>query len=118
MSATTVERPVKSGATWSFAASHEIPMNIVASSSPSATSVCLACFHSTGLKAGTPFEIASTPVIAVLPDASACNATNAGTSAKADSAPPVVTGGGTASDPVAARTTPTMSSDMMHPMNT
>ena len=118
MSATTVERPVKSGATWSFAASHEIPMNIVARSSPSATSVCLACFHSTGLKAGTPFEIASTPVIAVLPDASACNATNAGTSAKADSAPPVVTGGGTASDPVAARTTPTMSSDMMHPMNT
>ena len=37
-------------------------------------SVVRAFFHSGGRNAGTPFEIASTPVIAVQPDASACRA--------------------------------------------
>src|SRR5262245_41075424 len=118
MSATTVDRPEKSGRIWSFAASHEIPRNMVARSKPSATSVWRACFHSIGRNAGTPLEIASTPVIAVLPDASACSATNIGTSANADRVPPVVTGGGTTIDPVAARTTPTTISDRMQKMNT
>src|SRR5262245_26667878 len=118
MSATTVDRPEKSGAICSLAANHEIPRNIAASSRPSATSVCRACFHSTGRNAGTPLEIASTPVIAVLPEASACSATNIGTSAKTDRVPPVVTGGGTTMDPVAARATPTTINDRMQKMNT
>src|SRR4029079_6473284 len=118
MSATTVDRPEKSGLIWSLAASQEMPRNIVANSSPSATSVCRACFHSTARNARTPFESAPTPVIAVLPDASAWSATKTGTSANADSSPPVVTGGGTTIDPVAARVTPTTISDRMHTMNT
>ena len=44
-------------------------------------SVFCALRHSTGLNAGTPFEMASTPVIAVLPDAIACSAMNRGTPA-------------------------------------
>ena len=94
-------------------------MNIVARSSPSATRVCLACFHSTGLNAGTPLEIASTPVIAVLPEANACSATNAATpSANAEHRAAGRDRWRPASDPVAARTPPTTSSDRMHAMNT
>ncbi len=33
--------------------------------------VSRACFHSTGLKAGTPLEMASTPVMAAPPEAKA-----------------------------------------------
>ena len=50
-----------------------MPTNIVPSSPPIHISVVRAFFHSGGRNAGTPFEMASTPVIAVLPDASACN---------------------------------------------
>ena len=39
-------------------------------------SVVRAFFHSGGLKAGTPFEIASTPVIAAPPEANACSSRN------------------------------------------
>jgi len=63
--------------------------------------------HSTGRNAGTPLEIASTPVIAVLPDANACRATNSGTPASRP-APPVepTIAGALWRDPVASRTTP------------
>jgi hypothetical protein len=84
--------------------------------SSSATSVCLACFHSTGLKAGTPFEIASHRSSPCCPSQRVQGRTR--TSARRHP-PPVVAGNGTApSDPVATRATPTVIGDMMHPMNT
>ena len=55
-----------------LAASHEMPRNIVPSRMAMITSVWRACFHSTGLKAGTPLEMASTPVMAAPPEAKAC----------------------------------------------
>ena len=78
------------------------------SSSPSTTSVWRACFHSTGLNAGTPLEMASTPVIAVLPEASACSATNIGTPARNPRPAPVAVTAcsGATSDPVSDRITP------------
>jgi hypothetical protein len=39
------------------------------------TSVIRAFFHEGSLNAGTPFEIASTPVTAAPPDANACRTT-------------------------------------------
>ena len=81
MSASTVDLPVKSGATCSREARNEIPTNIVPRIRPIAVRVFWAFRHSGALNAGTPFEIASTPVIAVLPDASACSAMKRGTPA-------------------------------------
>ena len=42
---------------------------------PMITSVIRAFFHSGSRNAGTPFEIASTPVTAAPPDANACSTT-------------------------------------------
>ena len=47
------------------------PRNMTPSSVPMTTRVLRAFFHSGFLKAGTPFEIASTPVTAAPPDANA-----------------------------------------------
>ena len=119
MSATTVDFPLKSGATWSFAAREEIPRNIVDSKIPSTTRVWRAFFHSTGRKAGTPFEIASTPVIAVLPDAKACSAMNSGTPANSPRpSPEPTTAGAPWSEPVANRTAPITSIVRIVAMNT
>ena len=40
------------------------------------TSVWRACFHAGSLNAGTPFEMASTPVTAAPPEAKACSTSN------------------------------------------
>ena len=40
---------------------------------PASARTLRAFFHSTGLNAGTPLEIASTPVMAVEPPANACS---------------------------------------------
>ena len=61
------------GSGCSFQARKEMPRNITPSSTPSQASTRRAFFHSTGLNAGTPLEIASTPVIAVEPPANACS---------------------------------------------
>ena len=53
----------------SFQARKEMPMNIAPSSTPNQPRTLRAFFHSTGLNAGTPFEMASTPVMAVEPPA-------------------------------------------------
>ena len=57
----------------SFQARKLMPRNMTPSSTPSHASTRRAFFHSTGLNAGTPLEIASTPVIAVEPPANACS---------------------------------------------
>ncbi len=64
------------GTTCIFEASHDMPRNIVPSSTPITIRVERAFFHSGGLKAGTPLEIASTPVIAAPPEAKACSSRN------------------------------------------
>ncbi len=64
------------GIGWSFQARNEIPRNIVPSSTPSQARTRRAFFHSIGLNAGTPLEIASTPVIAVDPPANAWSKRN------------------------------------------
>ncbi len=46
------------------------------SSEPMMTSVVRAFFHAGSLNAGTPLEIASTPVTAAPPEAKACSTTN------------------------------------------
>ena len=51
-------------------------MNMLPSRIPMATSVCRALTDSGGLKAGTPLEMASVPVIAVHPWANARMSTN------------------------------------------
>ena len=51
-------------------------MNIVIDSTAMATSVCAAFLLSGGRNAGTPFETASTPVIAVQPFENAVSSTN------------------------------------------
>ncbi len=56
-----------------LAASHEMPMNMVPSSMPMTTRVSRACLASGALKAGTPLEMASTPVMAAPPEAKACS---------------------------------------------
>ncbi len=61
------------GTTCIFEASQEMPRNMVPSSTPMTMSVSRACFHSIGLKAGTPLEMASTPVMAAPPEAKACS---------------------------------------------
>ena len=52
------------------------PRNITPSSEPMITSVVRAFFHAGLRNAGTPFEIASTPVTAAPPDANACSTTH------------------------------------------
>ena len=59
------------GTTCIFIASHEIPMNMMPRHAPMTISVERAFFHSGFLNAGTPLEIASTPVMAAPPDAKA-----------------------------------------------
>src|SRR3954451_13923352 len=53
-----------------------MPMNMMPRQTPITMSVDRAFFHSGGLNAGTPFEIASTPVMAAPPDANACRMRN------------------------------------------
>ena len=57
-------------------ASTDSPRNIAPSSVPMMTSVVRAFFHAGLRNAGTPLEIASTPVTAAPPDAKACSTTN------------------------------------------
>ncbi len=61
------------GTTCIDAASHEMPMNMTPSSRPMTTSVSRACLASGALNAGTPLEMASTPVMAAPPEAKACS---------------------------------------------
>ena len=95
---------VSLGVTCSFIARNESPRNITPSRLPIHISVVRAFSHSGGLKAGTPLEIASTPVTAAPPDANACRIRNRPIA-------PVVsaTSGGTGSgcrSPASARTIP------------
>ena len=53
-----------------------MPMNIVIASTAIVTSVAAAFFDSGGRNAGTPFDTASTPVIAVQPLANAVSSRN------------------------------------------
>ena len=61
---------------WMWVASQEIPRNIVIAITPMTASVSAAFFACGRRNAGTPFEIASTPVSAVEPDENACRITN------------------------------------------
>jgi hypothetical protein len=63
---------VSVGTTWSRYARNDSPRNITPSRLPIHIRVVRAFFHSGGLNAGTPLEIASTPVTAAPPDANAC----------------------------------------------
>src|SRR5262245_38485931 len=69
----TVGVPLSYGVAWRCAARTDTPRNITPSDEPMTTSVVRAFFHSGLRKAGTPFEIASTPVTAAPPDANACS---------------------------------------------
>src|SRR5262249_2928222 len=57
------------------AASIDRPRNITPSNDPMTTRVLRAFFHAGGLNAGTPLEIASTPVTAAPPDPNALSTT-------------------------------------------
>ncbi len=57
------------GTVWYFAARNEMPRNMVPRHTPMIMSVSRACFASGFLNAGTPLEMASTPVMAAPPDA-------------------------------------------------
>ena len=59
------------GKTFVWAASIDRPRNMTPRPAPIITRVWRACFHSGFLKAGTPFEMASTPVTAAPPEAKA-----------------------------------------------
>ena len=72
----TVGVPLVNGATFILASMIDSPRNMTPSSDPMITRVVRAFRHSGFLKAGTPFEIASTPVTAAPPDANECS-TNA-----------------------------------------
>jgi hypothetical protein len=67
---------VSVGTTLSRIAMNDRPRNIVPSSPPIHIRVVRAFRHSGGLNAGTPLEMASTPVTAAPPDANACRTTN------------------------------------------
>ena len=69
--ASTVGVPSSKGSTFILLASADRPRNMTPSPMPMTTSVCRAFFHAGSLKAGTPFEIASTPVTAAPPEANA-----------------------------------------------
>ena len=62
--------------TWYACASSVMPRNIVIDSTAIISIVAAAFFDSGGLKAGTPFETASTPVIAVQPFENAVSSRN------------------------------------------
>src|SRR5215475_3303974 len=64
------------GMTWYACASTVMPMNIVIARAAMVTSVADAFFDSGGRNAGTPFDTASTPVIAVQPLAKAVSSRN------------------------------------------
>ena len=61
-----------------------MPTNIVIASTAIVTSVCAAFFASGGRNAGTPFDTASTPVIAVQPFENAVSSRNSAERAAAD----------------------------------
>ena len=67
----TVGVPSVNGATCMWLSMIDRPRNITPSSDPMMTSVLRAFFHAGWRNAGTPFEIASTPVTAAPPDANA-----------------------------------------------
>ena len=67
---------VSVGTTFNLVAMNDRPRNITPSSPPIHIRVVRAFRHSGGLNAGTPLEIASTPVTAAPPDANACRTTN------------------------------------------
>jgi hypothetical protein len=73
--ASTVGVPSSNGITSILLASNDRPRNITARPDPISTRVCRACFQAGSLKAGTPFEMASTPVTAAPPDAKALAST-------------------------------------------
>src|SRR3989442_15651257 len=72
----TVLAPLGSGTTRILAARADRPRNIAPSKHPIHISVVRALRHSGGRKAGTPLEIASTPVTAAPPEAKALRMTN------------------------------------------
>src|SRR5690242_19420087 len=73
----TVGVPDEYGVACRWDARNETPRNMTASAAPMKTSVCCAFFQAGFLNAGTPLEIASTPVTAAHPDANACSMTYA-----------------------------------------
>src|SRR4249920_1468302 len=71
----TVGVPLMNGATCILLSIQDRPKNIAPSNEPMITRVCRAFFQAGCLNAGTPFEIASTPVTAAPPDANECSTT-------------------------------------------
>ena len=71
----TVGVPPSNGDTWMCAARADRPRNMTPSPMPMSTSVCRAFRHDGSLNAGTPLEMASTPVTAAPPEANACSTT-------------------------------------------
>ena len=67
----TVGVPFSNGAAWTLAARVDSPKNMMPRKVPMTTRVLRAFFQAGSLKAGTPFEMASTPVTAAPPDANA-----------------------------------------------
>jgi hypothetical protein len=75
--ASTVGVPSSNGSTFTFVARADSPRNITARPAPMITSVWRAFLQAGSWKAGTPFEMASTPVTAAPPDANAFMSTTA-----------------------------------------
>jgi hypothetical protein len=98
------------------------PRNMRPSNVPMTTRVERALRHSGLRKAGTPFEIASTPVTAAPPEAKACNTTknDAPMRIPSPSRPrlmiPSSACDAVGSPPVARRASPSPSSTIMFPM--
>ena len=117
----TVGVPFSNGATCMCAASTDRPRNITPSSVPMITSVVRAFFHAGLRNAGTPLEMASTPVTAAPPDANACRTTNSDGAEEEPVAaaspnvhhPGVVVLGAVGSEPVSDLSTPEPSSTTM-----
>src|SRR3954453_18335285 len=95
------------GTTLRWGASHDRPGNITPSSPPIHMSVERAFFHSGFLNAGTPFEIASTPVMAAPPDAKAWRSRKIPTELATPTGTRSAGIGACARPPVAALYTPT-----------
>ncbi len=72
----TVGVPETNGTAWTLAAKIDRPRNMIPSSVPMTTRVSRAFFQAGTLNAGTPLEIASTPVTAAPPDANAWSTPN------------------------------------------
>ena len=68
--------PPRSGPSACCVASNEMPMNMCRGRTPITMRVVRAFFHSGGLNAGTPLEMASTPVMAAPPEAKAWRSRN------------------------------------------